>query len=79
MTTVSLEEFKANQDKYFDIAMKEYIVILRGDCNFILVNADKEDENEPDEDNSEEDAQPSFASYEMERIRDEREQYLFNS
>ena len=80
MTTISLEEFNANQDKYLDIAMKEeYIVIQRGDCDFILVNADKEDENEPNEEKSDEYAQPYFASYEMERVREEFERHLFNS
>ena len=78
MTTISLEEFKANPDKYFDMAMKEYIVIQRGDCDFLLTNV-SEDENEPNDEKSEEDAQPSFASSEMERIRDEFEQHLYNS
>ena len=78
MTTVSLEEFNANQDKYFDVAMKEYIVIQRGDCDFLLTNV-SEDDNEPNEDKPEDDAQPSFASSEMERIRDEFERHLNNS
>ena len=78
MTVVSLEEFNNNQEKYFDIAMNEYVYIQRGDCMFVLVSAN-EDENETDEDEKEEDTQPSFASYEMERVREEFYNHLFNS
>ena len=39
MTVVSTKEFSANQDKYFDIAMNEHIVIQRGDCSFIVSKA----------------------------------------
>ena len=76
IVVISFAEFIANQEKYFDMAIKEYIIIKRDDSYFMLTNAseDKKDENEPVEKKP---VEVYHASYEMERIREERERHLF--
>ena len=41
MTVVSSQEFALNQNKYFDIAMKEQVFVQRGNIMFNLSCADK--------------------------------------
>ena len=54
MTVVSSTEFATNQDKYFDMAMKEQIFVQRGDDMFLLTRINEHEEPdmifEPDED-----------------------------
>ena len=54
MTVVSTKEFNANQEKYFDMAASEDVVIQRGENLFIIQSYIPNDEPdiifEPDED-----------------------------
>ena len=66
MTVVSSKEFAANQNKYFDMAMKEQVFVQRGDSMFLFTHADKHEEPdiifEPDED--------FYQSISMEEVRE---------
>ena len=54
MTVVSTKEFNANQEKYFDMAVSEDVVIQRGENLFIIQsfvsNNEPEEIFEPDDD-----------------------------
>ena len=54
MTVVSTKEFNANQEKYFDMAESEDVVIQRGENLFVIQSFIPHDEPdvifEPDED-----------------------------
>jgi hypothetical protein len=54
MTIVSSKEFISNEDKYFDLAMNDDVIIKRGDNMFIVQNYALNDEPdmifEPDDD-----------------------------
>ncbi len=54
MTVVSSEEFASHQEKYFDMALKDQVIIQRGENMFIVRNFVPGDEPdiifEPDED-----------------------------
>ena len=45
MTVVSSKEFVVNEDKYFDLALDEQVIIRRGDNVFLLVNKNVNDMN----------------------------------
>ena len=54
MTVVSTNEFNSNQEKYFDIALSDRVVIQRGDSMFIVhsfaPHSETDEIFEPDED-----------------------------
>ena len=54
MTVVSTKEFNINQEKYFDLALKDDIIIQRGDNMFIVQSFEPNNEAdeifEPDDD-----------------------------
>ena len=51
MTVISSKEFATNQKKYYDLAVKQDILIKRGKNKFRVSNAKKYDEVlEPDDD-----------------------------
>jgi len=54
MTVVSSKEFAINQNKYFDLAMKEQVFIQRGDNIFLFTHSNEKFKSElifePDED-----------------------------
>jgi len=54
MTVVSSKEFVAHQEKYFDMALEERVMIQKGDNMFIIQNFVPHDEPdvifEPDDD-----------------------------
>jgi hypothetical protein len=62
MTVVSSKEFASHQDKYFDMAMDEQVIIQKGDNMFLLIYKNMDEMNtyhdasvyeeilEPDED-----------------------------
>jgi len=54
MTVVSTKEFTRNQDKYFDMALADHVIIQREDHLFIVQNYIPNDEPdeifEPDDD-----------------------------
>ena len=57
MTVVSTKEFNTNQDKYFDMALDEQVVVKRGDYLFHIICSNIHAANikeqailEPDED-----------------------------
>jgi len=73
MTVVSTKEFNANQEKYFDMAASEDIVIQRGGNLFIIQSYIPYDEPdvifEPDED--------FYRSIPLEEVRDEIVKYIY--
>jgi len=54
MTVVSSKEFVANEDKYFDLAINDHVIIQRGDNMLIIQNFIPNEEPdeifEPDDD-----------------------------
>ena len=54
MTVVSTKEFNSNQEKYFEMALTDHIIIKRGDDMFIVQNYLPDNEPykifDPDED-----------------------------
>jgi len=38
MTVVSSKEFVKNEDKYFDMALDEQVLVKRGDNMFLIIN-----------------------------------------
>ncbi|MCL2651653.1 MAG: hypothetical protein FWD60_11610 [Candidatus Azobacteroides sp.] len=65
MTVVSSTEFAANQNKYFDMAMKEQVFVQKDDNMFLFTRTNKDEEPdmifEPDED--------FYQSISMEEVR----------
>jgi len=74
MTIVSTKEFNTNQEKYFDIALNDHVIIKRGDNMLIVHNYVPYDEPdiifEPDED--------FYRSIPMEEVRDKVVGYIRN-
>lgn len=72
MTVVSSKEFVKNEDLYFDIALKNELIIKRGDNMFIVQNFVHNDEPdiifEPDDD--------FYRSIPMEEVRDKIVGYI---
>ena len=54
MTVVSSNEFLTNEDKYFNLALNDHVIVQRGDNMFIVQNFALNDEPdeifEPDDD-----------------------------
>ena len=52
ITVVSTNEFIANKDKYFDLAMNEQVMVQRGNNMFIVTMANEPERRykEPDDD-----------------------------
>ena len=72
MTVVSSKEFAVNQKKYFDVALKDHVIIHKGENMFIVqnfVSNEKPDEIfEPDDD--------FYRSIPMEEVRDRIVEYI---
>ena len=66
MTVVSTKEFNTHQEKYFDMAVNDHVIIKRGDQMFIVQNFMPNDNPdvifEPDED--------FYRSIPLEEVRD---------
>ena len=45
MTIVSSKEFLSNEDKYFDLALDEQVMVKRGDNMFLLISKNVDDVN----------------------------------
>ena len=45
MTIVSSKEFLSNEDKYFDLALDEQVMVKRGDNMFLLIYKNVDDIN----------------------------------
>jgi len=54
MTVVTTKEFNANQEKYFDLALNEQVIVQKGDNLFFVQSVAQNDEPdmifEPDDD-----------------------------
>jgi len=50
MTVVSSKEFMTNEDKYFEIALKERVFIKKGSNMFIVTSVSNEESEEEDDD-----------------------------
>jgi hypothetical protein len=50
MTVISSKEFTTNQKKYFDLAVKQDLLIKRGKNQFRVSNANYDEFLEPDDD-----------------------------
>jgi len=72
MIVVSTQEFNASQEKYFDLALNDHVIIQRGKNLFIIqsfVSDDKPDEIfEPDDD--------FYKSIPLEEVRDKIVGYI---
>jgi hypothetical protein len=72
MTVVSSREFAVNQEKYFDAALKDRVIVQRGENMFIVQNFVPHKEVdiifEPDDD--------FYKSIPMEEVRDRIVEYI---
>jgi len=72
MTVVSSREFAVNQEKYFNAALKDRVIVQRGENMFIVQNyVSQEDTDiifEPDDD--------FYRSIPMEEVRDRVVEYI---
>ena len=50
MTIISSKEFVSNDDKYFELAMKEQIFVQRDNMMFIVTKVNENQFKKPDED-----------------------------
>ena len=72
MTIVSTKEFNTDQEKYFDIALKDHVIVYRGDNKFIIQNFVPDNELyeifKPDDD--------FYRSIPIEEVRDSIVEYI---